>query len=236
MRQQFDDFEEGQNSGAEAKPDRKTSLFEILAVLGLIGGLLGYGTYQEFIEPMLVANAKKVTPSPSPTKTPTPKLSGPTFTPSIDPRSPIPNPAATPALPADSPGLPAEPTSAAEIYQRAPKTGVYYPQDSLLNASRREIASSNGRFCIKLVNGPPAAESGQQQVVVSSLSSRSDGIYIDATGEKLQFDRTYTEMTDSTGTWQLLESKGDRTGTSAECLNASGNFVRAEKGDLIQRR
>ena len=234
MGQQFNNFEDDRDSSAGGQPDRKTSPLEILAVLGLVCGLLGYGAYQDFIQPMLVANAKKATPSPTPTKPSTPKFSDPTITASTAPRSPIADPTATPSLP--DPALPSEPTSAAEIYQRAPKNGVYYPQNSLLNASRREIISSNGRFCIKLVNGPPGSESGQQQVMVSSLSFRSDGVYVDATGEKLQFDRTYTELSDSKGSWQLLESRGDRTGTSAECLNASGSFVREEKGDLIQRK
>ena len=237
MRQQFDDFDPQSSGGSEdVNSDRKTSLLEILAILGLVGGLLGYGVYQDFVEPMMAASAKKA--SPSPTKLPfadpgaiasSPRAASAPNQPTSDPTA---NPLTTP-LPSLSPSTP-EPTAAAEIYQRAPKNGVYYAQNSLMNASRREIISSNGRFCIKLVNGP--AESGQQQVVVSSLSFRNDGIYVDATGEKLQFDRTYTELTDAKGSWLLLESKGDRTGTSAECLSTQGNFAREEKGEMIQRK
>ena len=237
MRQQFDDSDPQISNEASSSDDRKTSPFEILAVLSLVAGLLGYSVYQEFIEPMMAASAKKA--SPSPTLSPSPKFTDPRLTasPPLTPtpgRSPIADSSTLP--PISNPPTASEPTSAAEIYQRAPKNGVYYAQNSLLNASRREIVSSNGRFCIKLVNGPIAPESGQQQVVVSSLSFRNDGIYVDASGEKLQFDRTYTEMTDGSGIWQLLEGKGDRAGASAECLSTAGSFARSESGETIQRK
>jgi hypothetical protein len=245
MGQQFDDSD-SQSFEEDSGADRKTSVVEILAVLSLVGGLLGYSVYQEFVEPMIAANAEKASPSPSPTLSALPKSgfpdstaigSLPRTTPSAS-RSPIadslPTPLATPPTSNAAPG--SEPAATTEIYQRAPRNGVYYAQNALQNSSRREIASSNGRFCIKLVDGPAAPESGQQQVVVSSLSIRSDGVYVDATGEKLRFDRTYTQLTDSRGTWQVLEGKGDRTGASAECLSTSGSFVRQEKGEMIQRQ
>jgi hypothetical protein len=244
MGQQFDDSD-SQSFEGDSGVDRKTSVVEILAVLSLVGGLLGYSVYQEFVEPMMAADAQKASPSPSPTLSASPKsgfsdptaIASPGTTPNSG-RSPIAEslPTALPTLLPSNASSESEPAATTEIYQRAPKNGVYYAQNALQNSSRREIASSNGRFCVKLVDGPAAAESGQQQIVVSSLSIRNDGVYVDATGERLQFDRTYTQMTDSRGTWQVLEGKGDRTGASAECLSTSGSFVRQEKGEMIQRK
>ncbi|HEY9908797.1 MAG TPA: hypothetical protein V6D18_14465 [Thermosynechococcaceae cyanobacterium] len=219
------EFDESGSVNSASEPNRRTSPLEVVAVLVLVAGLLGYGAYQEIIEPILQANAKKNSPSPSPIRTASPTLpSAITPTPrSSFPSSLPPTPAAT-----SSPLAPAPEVGSGEIYQRAPKNGVYYAQNPQLNASRREIVSNSGRFCIKLVNSPVTPQAGQLKTLVSSLSFRSDGLYVDATGEKLLFNRSNTEMTDSRGVWLWLEGKGDRAGASAECLSTSGSFVREE--------
>jgi hypothetical protein len=99
----------------------------------------------------------------------------------------------------------------------------------LFGQSYREISSGNGRFCIKLVNGAAQAASNQQ-IIVSTLSFRENGAYIDATRERLQIDGTFTEITDSKSTWQWTKSDVDRAGLVAKCLASPTSYVREVKG------
>lgn len=115
------------------------------------------------------------------------------------------------------------------FYQRLPRPGKYTAIISPFSQSYREISSGNGHFCIKLVNAPAKASSNQQ-IIVSTLSFRSDGVYIDATRERLQIDGTFTEVTDSKSTWQWLKNEVDRSGLVGECLASTTNYVREVKG------
>jgi len=112
-----------------------------------------------------------------------------------------------------------------EIYQRIPQTGTYYAEDPLLNSFRREIAGSSQRLCIKLVNGPIPPATGDQQIIVSSLSFGEDGIYVDATQQKLQVGSRMTELIEGKTVWQLLEKKADTTGLMADCLTSQKPFA-----------
>ncbi|MBD2019588.1 hypothetical protein H6F43_05235 [Leptolyngbya sp. FACHB-36] len=194
---------------ASPSPSRKAFWAELAGLSVLVAGLLGYAAYQMVEEAPVSVSAK-----------PSPKL------------SPKPNRSATKPMPTSdrSGAIAGEPQ---EIYLRAPKTGIYYAVDSLLNASRREIASRSGRFCIRIVNGPIAPVSGYQQVTTSSLSLDSSGTTIDATQEKLTFDHAYTELKDAKGRWQWLGDKVDRSGVMEQCLAASTSFVKKTRGDFI---
>lgn len=206
------------------KPSRKAFLIEFAGVLVLIAGFLGYGIYLEMQDaPLLLSSPKPSSPKPrSPQPTPSAKSSNPAGDRSL---AGLPN-GTTPTQGVTAGTGTATLSPDEEIYQRSPKPGTYYAESSLLSASRREIVGKQGRFCIKLVNGPVSQTAGDPQVVISSLSLRNDGIYIDATQEKLQFDRSYTELTDSLGKWQLLESKADRSGIMAECLSSQSSYIR----------
>jgi hypothetical protein len=207
------------NTFAPLPTSKKTFLAELAGVVIMIGGFLGYWLYLELQEAPILTSS-----SPSPT---TPKLTSPTATPApptltVPGAIPTAPPVTTPVDRTQTPAL----NPADEIYQRSPRTGIYYAANPLLSASRREIVGGGDRYCIKLVNGPIQQAGIDQQEIVSSLSVRSDGIYIDATQEKLNFDRTYTEFSDSLGTWQLLERKEERAGTIAACLATKEPFVR----------
>lgn len=178
-------------------------------MLTLVIGFGVYGVYQLVHDIPVADEATRVSPSPSPS----PSVSLPPS------RIPTQKPATEKAV--------------GEIYQRSPRIGIYYAENELLNDSNRQIAGSGSRFCIKVVDGPSAPNSGYEQILVSSLSSRSDGIYIDATQEKLKFDRTYLELTDRRGVWQRLEPKVDTSGLLDECLAAQGPFVRQEQGQYV---
>ena len=115
------------------------------------------------------------------------------------------------------------------FYQRLPRPGKYIATVSLFNQSYREISNTNGRFCIKVVNAPAKA-SGNQQIIVSTLSFLENGVYVDATQERLQIDGTFTEMTDNKSTWQWLKTEVDRSGLIAECLASTSNYIREVKG------
>ncbi|PSB25913.1 caspase family protein [Stenomitos frigidus] len=115
------------------------------------------------------------------------------------------------------------------FYQRLPRIGRYAAIVSLFNQSYREISSMNGRFCIKLVNAP-TKPSGYQQITVSTLSFRDNGVYIDATQEQLKIDGTFTEVTDRKSTWQWAKNDVDRSGLVAECLVSTTPYVREVKG------
>lgn len=111
---------------------------------------------------------------------------------------------------------------------RVPKPGIYYTENPQLSASRREIGKRGNRLCIKLINGSknPAARS---QVIVSSISPRQDGFYVDATREKLRMNNVYTEFGDRKSTWQRLEREVDETGLMGDCLATQASFVRQAK-------
>jgi hypothetical protein len=221
-----------EQSRLSSEPEKRPSKREVVGVVGLILGLLGYGMYVELQQPPIVPPTAKKTASPSPKASPSPRSSGAI--------------AASPLLTSPSPDTQVPTTEAqveeadrlanldGEIYQRSPKPGIYYAVNPLQNTSSREIASNDGRFCIKIVNTPVAPESGYQRIVVSSLSLRNDGIYVDATKEKLTFDRRQVEMIDSQGTWQLLEGKPDRSGLSGECLTSNSVYVREIQGNYIK--
>jgi hypothetical protein len=215
-RPEFDPF------AAEPR-SQKTFFLEFAALLAVLGGFLGYWIYLEAQQsPLLLTSSPKRTPTPtrSPTRRPSPgstaELPSPTVSGLAIPPSPIvrTNSTTKPAL---------NPTD--EIYQRSPRTGIYYASNALLSTSRREIVGGGDRYCIKLINGSVPQVGTPKQVIVSSLSFRNDGIYIDATDEKLGFDRTYTEITDRLGTWQLLETKEDRAGAMGDCLATAEPFI-----------
>ncbi len=189
--------------GSEPEPQSKQGFWvELGGGLLLICGLAGIGLYQWLTEPagLNQAQSPSQSPSPSPSATPSPKP---------------PLPSATSAPP---------PRDAPALYQAMPKPGTYYAETPALVSYRREIASNNGRFCIKLVNASGAQTSGEPQIVISSLSNRKDGIYIDATQEKLLVDRSNPIIQDSVGTWQWLESKVDSEGSMAECLASTAPY------------
>jgi len=136
-----------------------------------------------------------------------------------------------PASPS-SPPSPAVLSFKDNFYQRLPRPGTYYAtyaSTTLFGQSYREISNGNGRFCIKLVNGP-SKTAEDQQVIVSTLSFRENGTYIDATRERLQVDGTFTEITDSTSTWQWSKPDVDRAGLVAKCLASTTSYVRKVKG------
>lgn len=181
------------------EPEPKSSQgfwLELAGGLILIGGLATIGLYQWLTEPALLSQG----PWPGQSLAP------------ATPRS-----AASPTSP-PSPPPPAKNNHASDLYQTMPKSGTYYAEDASLGTSRRELASHNGRFCIKLVNVRPGENSSSPQIIVSSLSTRKDGIYLDATQEKLTLDSTTTQIRDRWGTWQWLQSKVDRDGPMADCL------------------
>jgi hypothetical protein len=193
-----------------ARQARKAFWVEMASVFVLVFGFLGYAVYLTFYDSSAPATSAK---------------------PSTEPNKPE-----KPAVRATSVAKSgtATPGSNPEIYQRPPRTGIYYTENSQLPSSRREVAGNNGRFCIKLVNGPSASNAGFQVVIVSSLSAHKDGIYVDANQTKLMFDGNGTEMQDSQGTWQTLESKVDTSGLMDECLAAKGVFVRKTSGDYVE--
>jgi len=185
---------------------RKTFLMELggLAVLAI--SLLGYGIYQEWqVSPIL-----RTSPSPKATK---------------PADRPTPSPAPSGSIPTN-----AAATNPVDIYQRAPQTGTYYAENPQLSQSRREIVSGNQRFCIKLVNGSVTAAGSYQQITVSSLSFRKDGIYIDATQEKLKVNPTSSEIDDGKNVWQWLQKDADDSGLMAECLASKAFFIREAQG------
>ena len=123
------------------------------------------------------------------------------------------------------------------VYQRLPRPGIYYATVATFSQSAREISSANGRFCIKLINAPSANplsanRPGESQVIVSSLSLREDGIYIDATREQLQVDGTFTEITDSKTTWQWAKADADRSDTVAACLASTTVYTDGVKAPV----
>jgi hypothetical protein len=108
---------------------------------------------------------------------------------------------------------------------RIPRAGKYYAEDPRFSASSREIGKSGARLCIKKIDpGTPA--------VVSSLSLRNDGFYIDATQERLRLGTVYTEFADNKTRWQRLETNVDETGAMGSCLTSKSRFVlRLAKAD-----
>lgn len=112
--------------------------------------------------------------------------------------------------------------------ERSPRPGIYYTTNPQFTASRREIGKSGDRLCIKLVNGSPNTAKGHSKVVVSSVSRRSDGYYIDATGQKLSLGSLYSELSDGKLLWQRLETDVDETGLMGECLTAKTEYVRSD--------
>ncbi|XGV97756.1 MAG: caspase domain-containing protein [Leptolyngbya sp. BL-A-14] len=132
-------------------------------------------------------------------------------------------------VPAASPPSPAVFSYKDNFYQRLPRPGTYNAVTSRFAQSYREISSGNGRFCIKVVNAPASASKGQQ-VIVSTLSFRENGAYIDATQERLQIDGTFTEITDSKSTWQWSKAEVDRSRLVTECLASTTSYVREVKG------
>jgi hypothetical protein len=220
----------------------------LLALMGIVGG---YWVAQELqVGPILLT--AKPTPSLQPSSQPKvppealidaqgrplPLPPGGLVMPSQKPKGDINSP--TPLRPEQGgTGQPAL-DATAEIYQRTPESGTYFPQDPTLGDARREIASQQGRICMKLVMGAgqsapapsgtaPGASQAQtgSQTVISSMSLRNDGIYLDATGEKLGFDRSYTVLRDRSGTWQRLQNSADRDGAMGECLAAQTPYIKA---------
>lgn len=185
---------------------RKTFFVELGSLAALTVGLIGYGIYQDAQQfpPLPPRDSKPAKASPSP---PADRLPG---------AVPLPLPAARSQT---------TPGAIREIYQRIPQTGTYYAEDPLLNSFRREIAGSSQRLCIKLVNGPIPPGTGEQQIIISSLSFQKDGIYVDATQQKLQVGSRMTELIEGKTVWQLLEKKTDTTGLMADCLASQKPFA-----------
>jgi hypothetical protein len=77
-----------------------------------------------------------------------------------------------------------------------------------------------------LVNGSPNTSKGESKVVISSLSRRPDGFYIDATAQKLSLGSYYSELSDGKLLWQRLETNVDESGLMGECLTAKAGYVR----------
>jgi hypothetical protein len=115
----------------------------------------------------------------------------------------------------------------------APKTGKYYSTDPLFSTSRREIDRDGDRICIKIIDGSAgSAISDQPQVTVSSLSYRKDGVYIDATDEKLRLDPVYADITDNKGVWQRLETKANASPLMSDCLQSRKPYINRARGEL----
>ncbi|MGQ9870101.1 hypothetical protein [Leptodesmis sp.] len=106
---------------------------------------------------------------------------------------------------------------------------MYYTTNPQFTASRREIGKSGDRLCIKLVNGPPNSAKGPSKIVVSSVSRRTDGYYIDATGQKLSLGSIYSELSDGKLLWQRLETDVDESGPMGECLTTKTEYVKNDK-------
>lgn len=207
---------------AQEQQARSRFFLKLVGLGVLLAGVIGYVVYQQ-------SNQQPVASAPTQADTSS-------LTPQANSQSQNPAVKSTP-VPANKAAGKAERRPANNLgqnsYKRIPKTGTYYAVSPQFSTSRREISSVSGRFCIKLVNGPPAKTTGYQQVTVSSVTLRSDGVYVDATQEKLAIDAVYAEFTDSKTVWQLLEDKVDRTGLVAECLTARDRYVRQVQGDLI---
>lgn len=181
---------------------------ELIGGVLLVGGLAGFGLYQWWTEPPLVVNRQNPGPAATPHKAPSPKPSSLSTT------------SATPGK--------ADKGTSPELYQAMPKSGVYYATNSALGASRREIASENGRFCIKLVDAPKGQQAGETRTLVSSISSTPKGLYVDALKEKVTLDRNDNLIQDHLGSWQWLQSKVDRSGAMAECLTKTTPYRQLE--------
>ncbi len=181
---------------------------ELIGGVLLVGGLAGFGLYQWWTEPPLVVNRQNSGPATTSHNAPSPKP------------SPLPTASATPGK--------ADKGTSPELYQAMPKSGVYYAINSALGTSRREIASENGRFCIKLVDAPKGQQAGETRTLVSSISSTPKGLYVDALQEKLTLDRNDNLIQDHLGSWQWLQSKVDRSGAMAECLTKTTPYRQLE--------
>jgi hypothetical protein len=104
------------------------------------------------------------------------------------------------------------------------KPGRYYAEAAKLSTSRREVATQGARMCIKKIDGGATA-AVSPQVMVSSVSRRPDGFYIDATQEKLRLGNLLAEFSDRVATWQRVETDPDMTGAMGDCLASSRRFV-----------
>ncbi len=112
-----------------------------------------------------------------------------------------------------------------DALKRMPQPGKYHSADPRFSTSNREIGRNNDRLCIKIVNGNTTANPNQRsQVIVSSLSARKDGYYIDSTNEKIRLTNTYSEFVDSKSLWQRLETDVESTGPMADCLAANVRY------------
>ncbi len=125
-----------------------------------------------------------------------------------------------------------------EVSQKILKTGTYRSQGTMFNNSRREVASSNGRFCIKIVDGPPPPYAGYIEVTVSSLSLRNNDFYIDATEGKFKLinNAPVSFEDEDSFIWQLVSNSVESSGLMAECLERRGKYVRQTQGDFIPGR
>jgi len=191
---------------------KKDFWVELFGASVLVVGMVAYAIYRFWTEPALPPIGSQP----------------------IQPVSPNPL-ASLPASPQKSPTRPtsSKPDRSQQIYQRAPSSGVYYAESAVYANSRREVLSRNGRFCIRLVDGPKTQTSGYQQEVVSSLSFRTNGIFIDASNDQLKLDNSSTEMRDRVGLWQLLEAKVSPTPEMEECLTKTGKYVKQMQGEFI---
>jgi hypothetical protein len=126
----------------------------------------------------------------------------------------------------------ATPVNTSTILQKAPKPGVYYSANPIFGTFRREIAKQDSRMCIKIVDGSAASNPKQRShVIVSSLSPRQDGFFIDANQEKLNLSSVYTEFSDHKSTWRQLEPNVNIEGLMKECLASKKPFVRQIEDD-----
>jgi hypothetical protein len=76
-----------------------------------------------------------------------------------------------------------------------------------------------------------AAPAASKTALVSSIFHRPDGFYVDATQEKIRLGTGYTEFSDSSTTWQRLETNPDSSGLMGECLSSNQRYIRQAKAE-----
>ncbi|UBF25076.1 caspase family protein [Kovacikia minuta CCNUW1] len=224
-------------------PHQKIPFVELaVGILVLITGGVGYSWYQQSVPSSVSSkpaaaslNHSKVSSSPR-----VDRSKANTVKPSPAPKVGNPNSNRQGAKPAAA-GSPNQPdaskqNAAAAIYGKAPRPGKYQAKNAYFDTSGREIGSNQGRFCIRIINTPPASSAGYQQEIVSSLSFHNDQIYLDATLNVLQVNSTNTEFEDSEGIWQWAESKIGNSKLMAECLASRGSYIRQAKSRVTNEQ
>lgn len=148
------------------------------------------------------------------------------------------------SIQANSPDGKSQHTSSLKIISQLPP-GIYYGFGTLFNNSRREIAHNNRKSCIKIVNDPPSPYSGQENIIISTLSLNNGKIYIDALDAEIEFRAdTNTVVSfyyDGGGrtAWELRNIETDPRTTPdqnkkmQECLNSQEQYIHRMTGISI---